>query len=93
MIMIMMMMMMMMMVVVSGGGDDDVCICVSKFEADRRSFMIAVNSVGTYLSPEDRLKLCPRLGRLYPFGQQLLAQAEDYEQIKAVSQYYTVSIY
>jgi len=55
--------------------------------------MIAINSIGTYLSPDERLTLCPRLGRLYPHGQALLSKAEDYEQIRAVSEHYSVSIY
>jgi len=56
------------------------------------TFMIAINSIGTYLSPDERLLLCPRLGRLYPLGQAMLAKAEDYEQIRAVSEHFSVSI-
>ena len=62
-----------------------------EFEADRRSFMIAINSIGTHLSVEDRLRLCPRLGRLYPDGHVALARAKDYEQIRTVAQHYAVS--
>jgi len=54
--------------------------------------MIAINSIGTYLSSEERLKLCPRLGRLFPYGHALLAKAEDYEEIRAVSEHYGVCI-
>ena len=54
--------------------------------------MIAINSIGTYLSPEDRLTLCPHLGRLCPHGQALLSKADDYEQIRAVSEHFSVSI-
>jgi len=54
--------------------------------------MIAINSIGTYLSPSERLTLFPRLGRLYPQGQAMLAKAEDYEQIRAVSEHYSVSL-
>jgi len=71
------------------------CVCVGvlqKFEADRRSFMIAINSIGTHLSLEEKLKLCPKLGRLYPDGQISLAEAEDYEQIRAVASHYSVSM-
>ena len=71
-----------------GHGD----VCLLKFEADQRTFMIAINSIGTYLSADERLTLCPRLGRLYPHGQALLAKATDYEQIRAVSEHFNVSV-
>jgi len=38
------------------------------FEADRRAFIITINSFGTELSKEDRFKLFPRCGKLYPDG-------------------------
>jgi len=65
-------------------------VCWCKLEADRSCFMITINSIGTYLSPEERLKLCPRIGRLYPAGQIMLSQADSYENIVAVSQHYPV---
>ncbi|XP_039998672.1 V-type proton ATPase subunit d 1-like isoform X2 [Xiphias gladius] len=59
-----------------------------KFEADRRAFIITVNSFGTDLSSADRSALYPSCGKLYPEGLQLLAKAEDHEQIKAVADCY-----
>uniref|UniRef100_A0AAY5KRQ5 V-type proton ATPase subunit n=1 Tax=Esox lucius TaxID=8010 RepID=A0AAY5KRQ5_ESOLU len=59
-----------------------------KFEADRRAFIITINSFGTELSKEDRAKLFPHCGKLYPEGLAQLARADDYEQVKAVADYY-----
>ncbi|PLW05077.1 hypothetical protein PCANC_25494 [Puccinia coronata f. sp. avenae] len=47
------------------------------FEADRRTINITINSFGTSLSKEQRFKLFPRLGKLYPEGNFLLARAEE----------------
>lgn len=66
---------------------------VCQFEADRRAFIITINSFGTELSKEDRAKLFPHCGKLYPEGLAQLARADDYEQVKAVADYYPVSIY
>uniref|UniRef100_A0A7N4NMX3 ATPase H+ transporting V0 subunit d1 n=1 Tax=Sarcophilus harrisii TaxID=9305 RepID=A0A7N4NMX3_SARHA len=59
-----------------------------KFEADRRAFIITINSFGTELSKEDRAKLFPHCGKLYPEGLAQLARADDYEQVKTVADYY-----
>jgi len=68
-------------------------LCALKFEADRRSFMIAINSIGTYLTVAERLSLCPRLGRLYPHGHAVLANAKDYDEIKLVAKQFVVRYY
>jgi len=62
-----------------------------QFEADRRAFIITINSFGTELSKEDRAKLFPHCGKLYPEGLAQLARADDYEQVKNVADYYPVS--
>lgn len=64
---------------------------VPQFEADRRAFIITINSFGTELSKEDRAKLFPHCGKLYPEGLAQLARADDYEQVKAVADFYPVS--
>lgn len=64
---------------------------VLQFEADRRAFIITINSFGTELSKEDRAKLFPHCGKLYPEGLAQLARADDYEQVKAVADFYPVS--
>ena len=61
-----------------------------KFEADRRAFIITINSFGTELGKDDRNKLYPKCGKLYPEGLSRLAKADDYEQVRAVAEYYSV---
>ncbi|GCB80864.1 hypothetical protein scyTo_0023109, partial [Scyliorhinus torazame] len=58
------------------------------FEADRRAFIITLNSFGTELSREDRAALYPCCGRLHPDGLTLLSKAEDFEHVRAVAEYY-----
>ena len=65
---------------------------IPQFEADRRAIIITINSFGTELSKDDRSKLYPRCGKLNPDGIAALARADDYEQVKAVAEYYGVSI-
>lgn len=60
------------------------------FEADRRSFLITINSFGTELTKEDRAKLYPRCGKLHPYGLGALAKADDFEQVRRVADYYLV---
>ena len=64
-----------------------------QFEADRRAFIITLNSFGTELSKEDRETLYPTCGKLHPEGLRLLAQAEDFEQMKRVADSYGVRAY
>ncbi|CAB1325872.1 unnamed protein product [Coregonus sp. 'balchen'] len=72
----------------SGGATKNIMCPILEFEADRRAFIITVNSFGTDLSGGERSALYPSCGRLYPEGLRLLARAEDYEQVKAVADYY-----
>ncbi|XP_056149561.1 V-type proton ATPase subunit d 1-like [Lampris incognitus] len=71
-----------------GGATKDVMCPVLEFEADRRAFIITVNSFGTELSGAERRSLYPICGKLYPEGLRLLAKAEDPEQVKAVAEHY-----
>ena len=41
---------------------------------------------------DDREKLYPTCGRLYPDGLSRLAKCEDYDQVKAVADCYPVSV-
>ena len=59
-----------------------------QFEADRRAFIITINSFGTELTKDDREKLYPTCGKLYPDGLKALARADDYEQVRNVAEYY-----
>ncbi|KAF3833051.1 hypothetical protein F7725_026716 [Dissostichus mawsoni] len=71
-----------------GGTTADTMCPILEFEADRRAFIITINSFGTELSKEDRAKLFPHCGKLYPEGLAQLARADDYEQVKAVADFY-----
>lgn len=71
-----------------GGTTADVMCEILEFEADRRAFIITINSFGTELSKDERAKLYPRCGKLYPDGLAALMRAEDYDQVKSVAEYY-----
>jgi len=66
-----------------GGDTAEVMGNILKFEADRRSINITMNSFGTELSKDDRTKLYPEFGFLAPDGLSRLARAEDVDQVKA----------
>ncbi|KPV72991.1 uncharacterized protein RHOBADRAFT_29206 [Rhodotorula graminis WP1] len=67
-----------------GGPTVEVMSPILNFEGDRRALNITINSFGTSLSKEQRGKLLPKLGRLYPEGTMALARADDVDQVKAV---------
>ncbi|XP_022092209.1 V-type proton ATPase subunit d-like [Acanthaster planci] len=71
-----------------GGATADVMCTILGFEADRRAFIITINSFGTELTKEDRFKLYPRCGQLNPDGLAALAKCDDYEQVRAVADNY-----
>ncbi|KAL5022883.1 hypothetical protein ScPMuIL_002038 [Solemya velum] len=71
-----------------GGPTADVMCEALAFEADRRAFIITINSFGTELTKEDREKLYPRCGQLYPYGLNMLARADDYDQVRAAADHY-----
>lgn len=56
---------------------------ILNFEADRRAINITLNSFGTELSKQDRKKLYPNLGLLYPDGSAMLARADDVDGVRA----------
>ena len=53
-----------------------------RFEADRRTINITINSFNTELSKEQRAKLFPTIGLLYPSGNNVLAKADDLDQVR-----------
>lgn len=63
----------------SGTPTSDVMSEVLEFEADRRAINITLNSFGTELSKQDRKKLYPEFGGLYPEGTLMLSRADDLE--------------
>lgn len=52
-----------------------------QFEADRRAINITLNSFGTELSKQERRKLYPEFGKLYPEGSLMLSRADDLEAV------------
>ena len=62
----------------------------TQFEADRRSINITINSFGTELTKDDRAKLYPAFGKLYPEGTYRLYQANDYDAVATTCSYYPV---
>ena len=52
--------------------------------------MISINSFGVELTKDERAKLYPRCGRLYPDGLSQLAKAEEYEQVRIIAENYAV---
>ena len=55
---------------------------ILSFEADRRAINITINSFGTQLTKEQRAKLFPAIGRLFPEGNNALARADDIDQVR-----------
>ncbi|XP_063900828.1 V-type proton ATPase subunit d-like isoform X2 [Zophobas morio] len=72
-----------------GGETAEVMKEILAFEADRRAFIITINSFGTELKKEERIKLFPHYGRLYPEGLSLLANCDSYEQVREVAGFYS----
>ncbi|BCR93745.1 H(+)-transporting V0 sector ATPase subunit d [Aspergillus luchuensis] len=54
---------------------------ILQFEADRRAINITLNSFGTELSKQERKKLYPEFGKLYPEGSLMLSRADDIESV------------
>jgi len=67
---------------VLGGVTGEVMGRLLRFEADRRCIIITLNSFGTELGKDDKLKLYPKLGLLYPEIQEMLSNAENEEAVK-----------
>ena len=66
-----------------GGSTAELMARILAFEADRRSINITINSFGTELSKEQRARLFPAMGRLFPEGNNMLARADDIDQVRA----------
>lgn len=66
------------------GPTSEIMSRILQFEADRRSINITLNSFNTDLSKEQRARLFPAIGKLYPEGNNALARADDVDQVKLV---------
>lgn len=71
-----------------GGSTAEVMCEILAFEADRRCFNITINSLDSSLTRDDRARLYPTCGMLYPYGLTMLAKAEDFEHVRQVSEFY-----
>jgi V-type H+-transporting ATPase subunit d len=67
-----------------GSPTSEVMQTILAFEADRRTINITINSFDTELTKEQRAKLFPAIGRLFPSGNNALAKADDLEQVRLV---------
>ncbi|KAI8884538.1 ATP synthase subunit [Backusella circina FSU 941] len=65
-----------------GGPTAEVMGEILRFEADRRAINITINSFNTELPKEERKKLFPVMGRLFPEGTARLAVADEFDQVK-----------
>jgi V-type H+-transporting ATPase subunit d len=65
-----------------GTPTSDVMHKILEFEADRRTVNITINSFNTELSKEQRAKLFPAIGRLWPEGNNQLARADEMDQVR-----------
>ncbi|KZS90533.1 ATPase V0 complex subunit D [Sistotremastrum niveocremeum HHB9708] len=70
-----------------GGPTSQVMHSILSFEADRRTINITINSLNTDLAKEQRAKLFPAIGRLYPAGNNALAKADDVDTVRQVCEY------
>ncbi|KAI8895555.1 V0 complex, c/d subunit of ATPase [Globomyces pollinis-pini] len=57
---------------------------ILRFEADRRVINITINSFNTELSKDDRAKLYPVIGKLYPDGVARLSRTDDPDQVRII---------
>jgi len=73
-----------------GGTTSEVMSELLEFEADRRAINITINSFGTELSRDDREKLFPGFGLLYPEGTEKLSKADDIVQVQTAVESYLV---
>jgi len=62
----------------------DVMHRILSFEADRRTLNITINSFDTELTKDQRAKLFPTIGRLFPEGNNMLAKSDDIDQVRQV---------
>ncbi|KAH6912689.1 vacuolar ATP synthase subunit [Coprinopsis sp. MPI-PUGE-AT-0042] len=60
----------------------DVMHRILAFEADRRTINVTINSFNTELSKEQRAKLFPSIGRLWPEGNNQLARADEMDHVR-----------
>lgn len=73
-----------------GGVTADVMKNILSFEADKRSINITLNSFETELPKDDRAKLYPNFGTLYPEGLEKFKRADNDDHVRAAIEPYSV---
>jgi V-type H+-transporting ATPase subunit d len=73
-----------------GGETAEVMSEILQFEADRRAINITINSFQTELTKDDRKKLYPTFGTIFPEGTWKLEKAEDVESVRSSMESYGV---
>ncbi|KAJ1649628.1 H(+)-transporting V0 sector ATPase subunit d [Dispira simplex] len=71
-----------------GGVTAEIMKDILQFEADCRSINITINSFGTELTKDDRQRLFPHFGKLYPEGLLKLGRVDDLDQVKMICDQY-----
>jgi V-type H+-transporting ATPase subunit d len=61
---------------------------ILEFEADRRTINITINSFKTEMTKDERVKLYPTIGKLYPDGASKLGRADDIDQVRMIVETY-----
>lgn len=72
-----------------GGATAELMAELLQFEADRRAINITLNSFGTELTRDEREKLLPCTGELFPEGIARLSRAEDAPAVASAIEPYT----
>lgn len=67
----------------AGGNTWEAMRPLLNFEADRHCILLRVNLLGQEVTPEEFSAYFPRVGELYPFYQEKLAAATDFEGVRA----------
>jgi V-type H+-transporting ATPase subunit d len=61
---------------------------ILEFEADRRTINITINSFKTEMTKDDRVKLYPNVGKLFPDGSTKLGKCDDVDQVRMIVESY-----
>ena len=73
-----------------GGATGEIMREILEFEADRRVITITLNSFRTELGRDEKGRLFPQLGLLYPDGQQKLLRADDEDAVRSICEQYPI---
>eukprot|EP00171_Calliarthron_tuberculosum_P011391 IDg11391t1 len=73
-----------------GGATAELMGEILEFESDRRAINITLNSFGTELTRDEREKLYPNIGTLFPEGIARLSKADDPQAVASAIDPYTL---